>query len=308
LAIGCKRYLKEALSRVETMFGVLTKQSVPLPAGDHPEMDTSAVLNDDEHRKYQMLIGILNWVVSIGRFDIAHAVSSLPRFSSCPRKGHLERALQVFGYLKKRSNRRIVVDSRDPIIEGGDDAFSKDFQEELKSAYPEAFEEIDRNIPNPLVDEMEITVFVGSDHTHDKVTRKSITGIFTFVGRTPVFCSSKRQGAIETSTYSAEFCGMRSATEETIAVRYMLRCLGVKVTRPSYMFGDNLGVVQNATMKDSLLKKKHVAISYHKVRECTAAGIVHPMKIDTTDNYADLLNKSLTQKVFSNLVRQISYG
>jgi hypothetical protein len=40
--------------------------------------------------------------------------------------------------------------------------------------------------------------------------------------------------------------------------------LGVKVTNPTYMFRDNLGVVQNITMKDSLLKKKHVAISYHK--------------------------------------------
>jgi hypothetical protein len=40
------------------------------------------------------------------------------------------------------------------------------------------------------------------------------------------------------------------------------------------LFGDNLGFVQNATMKDdSLLKKnKHVAISYHKVREAAAAS------------------------------------
>ncbi len=101
---------------------------------------------------------------------------------------------------------------------------------------------------------------------------------------------------------------MRTATEETIAVRYMLRCLGVKVTHPTYMFGDNLGVVQNATMKDSLLKKKHVAIAYHKVRESAAAGIVHPMKIHTSDNYADLLTKSLNQKTFCYLVGLISYG
>jgi hypothetical protein len=307
-AIGCKRYLKEALSRVETMFGILTKKSVPLPGGDHPEMDTSAVLNDDEHRKFQMLIGMLNWIVSIGRFDVAHATSSLARFTSCPRKGHLDRALLVFGYLKNRDNRRIVVDSRDPIFEGGEDAFSKNYQEELSSAYPDAAEEIDRNVPDPLVDEMEITVFADTDHAHDKVTRRSITGIMILVGRTPVFYQSKRQGAIETSTYSSEFNGMRTATEETIAVRYMLRCLGVKVTHPTYLFGDNLGVVQNVTMKDSLLKKKHVAISYHKVRESAAAGIVHPMKIDTKDNIADCLTKSLTQKIFSYLVGMISYG
>jgi hypothetical protein len=100
--IGCKIYLKEALTRVETMFGILTKKSVPLPSGDHPEMVTSAVLNDDEHRKFQMLIGMLNWIVSIGRFDVAHATSSLARFTSCPRKGHLDRALLVFGCASRR--------------------------------------------------------------------------------------------------------------------------------------------------------------------------------------------------------------
>jgi hypothetical protein len=38
--IGQKKYLKEALSRVETMFGILKKYSLPMPSGDHPEMDT----------------------------------------------------------------------------------------------------------------------------------------------------------------------------------------------------------------------------------------------------------------------------
>jgi hypothetical protein len=271
-------------------------------------MDTTALLNDDEHRKYQMLLGMLNWVVTIGRFDIAHATSSLARFSSCPRKGHLERALRVFGYLKKRNNRRIVIDSRDPILSGGENEFEQDYVEELRSDYPDAREEIDRKLPDPLVDEMEITVFVDSDHTHDKVTRRSITGILIFVGRTPVFCFSKRQGAVETSTYGAEFCAMRTATEETIAVRYMLRCLGVKVERSSYLFGDNLGVIQNATIKDSLLKKKHVAISYHRVREAAAANIIHPMKIDSKDNYADVLTKSLSDRVFNTLVGMVTHG
>jgi hypothetical protein len=108
---------------------------------------------------------------------------------------------------------------------------------------------------------MEITVFVDSDHAHDQATRKSITGIVIFVGLTPVFYFSKRQGAISTLTYGAEFCAMKTAVEELIAVRYMLRCLGVKVLHAiSLICGDNLGVIQNCTLKDSLLKKKHIAI------------------------------------------------
>jgi hypothetical protein len=42
--IGCKKYLKEAIKRVEGMFGTLKKYSNPSETGDHPELDTSEVL------------------------------------------------------------------------------------------------------------------------------------------------------------------------------------------------------------------------------------------------------------------------
>ena len=54
---------------------------------------------------------------------------------------------------------------------GGKDALSKDFTKELVEQYPDSFEEIDANSPDALVDEMEITVFVDSEHAHDKVPR-----------------------------------------------------------------------------------------------------------------------------------------
>jgi hypothetical protein len=237
--------------------------------------------------------------MTIGRIDVAHATSSLSRFTACPRKGHLERLLRVFGFLKKRPNWRIVVDSQDPIYEGGEDLLSRDFTKELGDQYPGAFEEIDANLPKPLINEIEITVFVDSDHAHDKVSRRSITGLLIFVGRTPVFYTSKRQGAIETLTYGAEFCGMKTAVEELIAVRYMLRCLGVKVEHASMICGDNLGVIQNATISESLLKKKHVAIAYHKTREAAAAGICHPIKMGGVNNFADTLTKAQTIETFA---------
>ena len=301
-AIGCKRYLKEAIGRIESIFGPLPKRNVPLPGNDHPEEDDTEILSDDKHRKYQMLIGMLNWVVAVGRFDVAHATASMSRFSSCPRQGHLDRVLQIFSYLKRRINRRFITDSRDPLYFGNVDCMDEDLSEELQKAYPEASEEVDSNVPDPRVDEMKISVFVDSDHAHDKVTRRSMTGMIIFVGRTPVFYLSKRQGAIETSTYGAEFCAMKQATEEAISVRYMLRCLGVSVTTPTQVFGDNNGVVQNATLKDSLLKKKHTAINYHRVREATAAGIIQPVWIKSSDNFADLMTKSLPNKPFNILV------
>ena len=85
-----------------------------------------------------MLTGTLVWVVGFGISDVAHATSSLSRFSACPIEGHLARALRVFGFLKKRRNRRYVVDSRDPILRGGEEALGKEFTQELGALYPDA--------------------------------------------------------------------------------------------------------------------------------------------------------------------------
>ena len=193
--IGCKTYLTEAVRRIEDLLGKpLPKKDTPMVDGDHPEEDASEILDDAGHQRYQMLIGMLNWIACIGRMDVAFATTSLSRFTACPRQGHMDRVLRIFGYLKKYKNRRVVIDSRDPILKGGKDALNKDYTEIFKNFYPDAAEELDAKLPKTLVDELEITAFVDSDHAHDKSTRRSVTGLIILVGRTPVFFMSKRQG------------------------------------------------------------------------------------------------------------------
>eukprot|EP00957_Ditylum_brightwellii_P189598 14432122-Ditylum_brightwellii.AAC.1 len=126
------------------------------------------------------------------------------------------------------------------------------------------------------------------------MTRRSITGLIIFVGRTPVMYKSKQQGTVETSTYGAKFMAMKTTAEEVMAVRYMLRCLGVKVSKPTCILDDNRSVIIDSTVTSSLLKKKHVAISYHMAHEATAARIVHPLKTKGDWNFVDVLTKSLT--------------
>ena len=65
--IGCQNYLKEAFVRVESIMNInLLKRNRPLEVGDHPEEDDSKILNDSDLKKFQMLIGMLNWLVNIG--------------------------------------------------------------------------------------------------------------------------------------------------------------------------------------------------------------------------------------------------
>ena len=101
-AVGCKKYIKDAVRRVQDKDkDKIKRQSIPASPDNNHELDTLEFLDDHGHLYYQMLVGVLNWTVSIGRFDISHANSALARFASRPRKGHLDRALRVFGYLKK---------------------------------------------------------------------------------------------------------------------------------------------------------------------------------------------------------------
>ena len=144
---------------------------------------------------------------------------------------------------------------------------------------------------------MKTATLVDSDHAHDLKTRRSITGLLSFVGSTPVMWLSKRQGAIASSTYAAEFSALRTATEEAKSLRYMLRCLGCNVPNdgscPTDVFGDNLSVILNAQNPAADLSKKHVAISFHVVREAVAAGIIAPYWLKGKHNMSDIMTKKI---------------
>ncbi|MGH7954773.1 MAG: reverse transcriptase domain-containing protein, partial [Gloeomargaritales cyanobacterium] len=107
--IGSKTYIGEIIKRIEAIFGQLAKHKVPMVAGDHPEEDESEILSASDRELYQMLIGMAQWIVNLGRLDIIFALSSLNRFSSCPREGHMDRVLKIFGFLKKYPNRSICM-------------------------------------------------------------------------------------------------------------------------------------------------------------------------------------------------------
>jgi hypothetical protein len=110
-----------------------------------------------------------------------------------------------------------------------------------------------------------MTVYVDADHAHNLVTRRSITGILVMLNNMPIIWISKRQKTVETSTYGSELEASRIATELILEIRYMLRSLGVAFDEPALMLGDNMSLFLNTTFLSSVLKKKHIAIAYHRV-------------------------------------------
>ena len=302
--LSCTTYVKETLRRIETLFGTLYQKKTPLPPGCHPELDDSPLLDEVGTRQYQMLIGMAQWANLIGRLDIAFAVSSLSRFSANPRAGHLELALHMFGYIKKFKDKRLLLTSSPLRI---DESLVERFEPDLSADYPDSTEEIDSSNPDAFGKELITSIFFDADHAHDVKTRRSISGIIVLVGSTPVHWISRRQGCIATSTYSSEFMAMRAAVEEAISIRYMLRCLGVPVTLPTNMYGDNRGSILSSSLEDAECKKKHVAVSYHFVREAVAAGICLMHWIRSEHNFADIMTKSLGNIAFRPLVDHLMF-
>lgn len=110
-SITAKEYIRESIRQIETRLGItLREEKTLVRTDDHPEQDESPPLDNEMHREYQSLMGMLQWAVFLCRIDICFAVSSLSRFCACPREGHFKRALRIWGYLKKYQDRSLCID------------------------------------------------------------------------------------------------------------------------------------------------------------------------------------------------------
>jgi hypothetical protein len=100
----------------EQVFGEkpLSKVHSPLEKGDHPELDTSELLDQTGVQQYQSLIGSPQWAISLGRFDIATAVMSLSSFRALRCQGHQEQAKRICSYLYRMSHATIRFCTHEP--------------------------------------------------------------------------------------------------------------------------------------------------------------------------------------------------
>ena len=126
------------------------------------------------------------------------------------------------------------------------------------------------------------------------MTRRSHTGFIIFMNMAPIYWYSKRQNSVETSTYSSEMVALRIVAEKIIDLRYKLRMFGIPIDGYANVFCDNEAVYKSTSVAELTLKKKHNSVAYHKIRECTAAGILVVHKEDMGSNLADSLTKSLS--------------
>jgi hypothetical protein len=88
-ALSAETYIENVVEKLAKMVGVeefpKTRYKTPIGNEYYPELDDSDFCSPLEASKYRSLIGSANWIVALGRFDIAYATSTLARYSAVPR-------------------------------------------------------------------------------------------------------------------------------------------------------------------------------------------------------------------------------
>jgi hypothetical protein len=295
-AFSSSQYVQAAVKNVETYLektgGKLPRKAeTPTQTSYRPELDVTPELDSTQAAYYQSLIGVLRWIVELGRVDICLETSMMSSHLALPREGHLAQLFHMFAHLKKYHNAEMVFDPSDPVINESD--FELQDWTSSEFGHVQGREEVPSNMPEPRGLGFVMRAKVDADHASDTTTRRSRTGFLVYLNCAPIYWMSKKQASIESSTFGSEFTAMKQCCEYLRGLRYKLRMMGIPVTGPAYILGDNKSVLCNTSIPDSTLKKKSQSIAYHFVREGAARDEWRTGYVNTHENEADLLTKAL---------------
>ena len=318
-ALGSETYVKEACKVVEMQmkchdlkYPSTRRHGANSPFSStsyRPELNSSPFCNDELTNVYQNMVGVLRWIIELGRIDIQLETSLLSQYLAQPRQGHLSQACNIFRYLKSRYQKGHVV--MDPTLwdiswsGGPDDTHPREKAIYMAELYPDATQNIPYDMPSPLGNPVNITCFVDADHAGNRVTRRSHTGILIYVNSAPIIWHSKRQNTVESSTFGSEIVAMRYATDMVEALLYKLRMFGIPIQQEARVLCDNESVVKVGVNPEARLAKKHNSIAFHRVRECVAAQMILIYHEKGESNLADILTKVLPVERRTTLLKGI---
>ena len=150
-------------------------------------------------------------------------------------------------------------------------------------------------------------MFLDSDNAGDKVSHRSYIGFMMYVNTALVQWISKKQSTDKKSVFGSKFVALKHGIEALQGLRYKLRMMGIPISSPSYIYGDNMSVTHNSSKPESVLRKKSNSVCYHTVLESVAMGDSLVRHITSKENVAYLLTKVLNGQKRKHLVSNILY-
>ena len=155
-SFSSSQYVQTAVKNVETHMVKINGARWQLPAmadtllkaSYHPELDVSPELYATNSAYYQSLIGVLRWIVELGCVDVCLEVLMMSSHITLPREGHLKPLLQIFTYLKKYHNTKMVYNPSQPEIDKA--AFKRKTGHQVNLAIFKGERNCDQRCLNPV--------------------------------------------------------------------------------------------------------------------------------------------------------------
>ena len=227
---------------------------------------------------YASVLGMMMYLATNSRPDIAYAVNQCARFTNAPKRKHEVAIKRIARYLKGTLDRGMVIKPK------------KDLRLDL---YADA----------------DFAGLWNVEKHDDPVSVKSRTGWLLTLGDIPITWASKLQTEIALSTFEAEYIALSTGLRQLLAARELMQEISKEVgiarktvSMISKAFEDNNAALKHAN--DPLPKltprSKHLGVKYHWFKSKIKGEIeVHP--IDTKLQRADIFTKGLTCTTYEGL-------
>ena len=230
---------------------------------------------------YRQAIGMLNYLASTTRPDIAMAVHQAARFCINPMLSHERAVIRIGRYLRGTMDKGIIICPN-------------------KSKGLECYVDAD---------------FAGGWNIMDSEDASSVysrTGyVITYAG-CAIHWVSKLQSEVALSTTESEYIALSQAMRDVIPLIDLLEEVDkiIPLMKPTPMihckiWEDNNGCISLATQQKFSPRTKHIAIKYHHFREKVEKGIVSIHPIDTKEQTADIFTKPLDESLFIYLRKKL---
>ncbi|KAH9806487.1 hypothetical protein KPL71_002780 [Citrus sinensis] len=243
---------------------------VQTPLGPQFKLSAAPTSEDESQMNefpYAQAVGSLMYAMVCIRSDIAHAVSVVSRYLSCPGKVHWNAVKWIMRYLKGSSTCGLL--------------YGK-----TKS------------------DKIEVMKFVDSDFAGDLDRRKSTSGYMFVLNSYLISWKSSLQTVVALSSTEAEFIATTEAVKEATWLKGLLNELWLN-QKTVQVFCDNQSAIHLVKNQMYHERTKHIDVKLQFIRDEVEKGTVVVSKIHTSMNPADALIKSLPTAKFEFCVNQM---
>lgn len=129
--------------------------------------------------------------------------------------------------------------------------------------------------------------------------RKSCTGYVIRVFGNLIDYKTRKQSIVALSTAEAEYIALADCIRNTMWIRNLLIEMNVSV-KNALVRGDNQASLQIAESKGNYNRTKHIDIKYQYVRDLVTKKLIRLHFVESKDNLADMLTKSVPEAKIRN--------